>query len=336
MSKRKKQKPDAENQPEVVDVTALKSEKEIGEQQGNAVDDVARDESLESESQKLQSEIRKAFDNLRREREQDTGASVIEDAVSPAEQEPKLEGGVEEAEDAEIMEISAEEPPPPVEQVKPILEALLFTTNDPLSLPRLSQVLSGFPVKELRDILRELQNEYAREGRGLQIVEVAGGFQIATRPEYGLWVTRFHRHKKRSPLSQATLETLAIVAYRQPVIRADIEAIRGVESSGVLRNLLDLGLVEVVGRKEVIGRPPFYGTTAAFLKLFGLRSISDLPSLAQLKEFYAQMQKENQKIAERAKPAPPQPEIVPEERESPEPTASEPVGEDDEPGPEEE
>lgn len=169
-------------------------------------------------------------------------------------------------------------------ELRAAIEALLFTSPEPLTIRKLAQALGDLDQKTVRGALEELAAAYDAERRGFQIVEVAGGFQMATRERFAEFVLRLGTKKKPPSLSGATLETLAIIAYRQPVIRAEVESIRGVESSGTIRNLLDLGLIEVVGRKEVLGRPPLYGTTEKFLRTFGLRKLSELPSIRGLKE----------------------------------------------------
>jgi segregation and condensation protein B len=164
------------------------------------------------------------------------------------------------------------------------LEALLFSSPDPLTVGKLARALGDLPPKTVRDALDELAAEYEAQGRGFRLIEVSGGYQLATDERYAEYVLRLGAKKKPPALSGAMLETLAIIAYRQPVIRAVVESIRGVESSGVVRNLLDLGLIEVVGRKEVLGRPQMYGTTEKFLRTFGLRDLKDLPSIRGLRE----------------------------------------------------
>lgn len=173
-------------------------------------------------------------------------------------------------------------PIPQGDQAKAILEALLFSSTSPLSDKRLGRLLNGVAVETVRQLIEQLRAEYSRSGRGITIMEVAGGYQFATQAEYSEWIYRLHRHRKRSPLTPAVLETLAIIAYKQPIVRADIEAIRGVDCGGILRQLQDSGLVEIVGRREVVGRPPLYGTSELFLKTFGLRRLGDLPSLEEL------------------------------------------------------
>jgi segregation and condensation protein B len=172
-------------------------------------------------------------------------------------------------------------------ELRSAIEAILFASPEPLPLKRLVQALEA-DQKSVRQALHDLTFEYDEQRRGFQIIEVAGGFQMATRERYADYILRLGTKKKPPSLSGATLETLAIIAYRQPVIRAEIESIRGVESSGTIRNLLDLGLIEIVGRKEVIGRPPLYGTTEKFLRSFGLRKIDELPSIRGLRERFAE------------------------------------------------
>jgi len=172
----------------------------------------------------------------------------------------------------------------PLSGLKGILEAILFVSGEPLSVDRILGVLEGVARAELMGALRALQADYAVEGRGLQLVEVAGGFQITTRPDCAPWIKRLERAREGAKLSRSAMETLAIVAYKQPVVRADIEEIRGVDSAAVLKTLLVRRLVRIVGRKDAPGRPIMYGTTRQFLQAFGLKDLSDLPPLRDLKE----------------------------------------------------
>lgn len=169
-------------------------------------------------------------------------------------------------------------------ELRGMLEALCFVCHEPLSLERLVSVLGDISKTELRQALQDLMEDYDREGRGLQVVERAGGFQIVTRPDYAPWIKRLDKAKAVPKLSRSALETLAIVAYRQPLVRAEIEEIRRVETAGVLRTLLERKLIRIVGRKDVPGRPILYGTTKDFLKQFGLRDLSELPPLREIKE----------------------------------------------------
>lgn len=173
-----------------------------------------------------------------------------------------------------------------VSQAKAVIEAMLFVAGDPVSVKRLAKAMGDMNADDVRGVLGQLQEEYNREMRGYMIVEVAGGFQLATRPEYAEWVLQLTGQKRRSPLTGAALETLAIIAYKQPITRAEVDAIRGVESGGVVRTLLDLELIEIKGRKEVLGRPQLYGTSEKFLRAFGLNKLEDLPSIQELRERY--------------------------------------------------
>ena len=172
----------------------------------------------------------------------------------------------------------------PLSGLKGILEAILFVSGEPLSVDRMLGAVDGVDRAELTSALRALQADYAAEGRGLQLVEVAGGFQIATRPDCAPWIKRLERAKEGARLSRSAMETLAIVAYKQPVVRAEIEQLRGVDTAAVLKTLLERRLVRIVGRKDAPGRPIMYGTTRQFLQAFGLKDLSDLPALRDIKE----------------------------------------------------
>lgn len=177
---------------------------------------------------------------------------------------------------------------PPIKnlrQASAILEALLFATTEPLSLSRLEKLL-GLSQRTIRALVLQLQLEYHRNSRGLQIIEVAGGYQMATRPECHPWVAklRITRTRSKESLSVSALETLAIIAYKQPIGRQEIDSIRGVDSSGIIRKLQELNLIKVVKKKPAPGRAYLYGTTKEFLRMFGLKSIKDLPSLGELRD----------------------------------------------------
>ncbi|MCL5981042.1 MAG: SMC-Scp complex subunit ScpB [Firmicutes bacterium] len=162
-------------------------------------------------------------------------------------------------------------------ELKPLLEALLFVTEEPLPADKLAGI-TGAALKDIRSCLAELQQEYLVSDRGLQVMEVARGFQLATKPEVAPIVEKLFKEENRYTLSQAALETLAIIAYRQPVTRVDMEAIRGVKVDGVLDTLLKRRFIRVTGRKDAAGRPMLYGTTREFLQYFGLKDLSELPS----------------------------------------------------------
>ncbi len=165
------------------------------------------------------------------------------------------------------------------DDVKKIIETLLFITDRPVKPSRLADVVETVTPAQVLDIIKELTQEYTQQGRAVQIVEVAGGYQMATKPEYGRWVRKLYNEKMTTKLSNAALETLAIIAYKQPITRAEMEAIRGVDVAGPLERLLERGLVRVVGKKDTIGRPMVYGTTDEFLRMFGLNKVSELPDL---------------------------------------------------------
>jgi segregation and condensation protein B len=158
-----------------------------------------------------------------------------------------------------------------------IVEALLFASHTPLSAAELARADAGLDEEQVERAVAELRHEYAREQRAFDIVEIAGGYQLLTRPEYAAVLERFDAVPHPTRLSNPALETLAIVAYRQPIGRAEVEEIRGVGAGGVLKTLQDRELIEVVGRAEGLGRPLLYGTTRRFLEHFGFRSLADLP-----------------------------------------------------------
>lgn len=164
-----------------------------------------------------------------------------------------------------------------------ILEALLFVAEEPLPLAKLQEILADAAPAETDAALRDLADRLENEGRGLMVQEVAGGFRLTTRPDVHAWIQKLQQVKP-TRLSRAALETLAIIAYRQPVTRAEIEAIRGVAVDGVLRTLLERELVRMMGRKAEAGRPMLYGTSHQFLEHFGLRELGDLPTLREINE----------------------------------------------------
>ncbi len=167
--------------------------------------------------------------------------------------------------------------------IKAVIEALLYVSDTPLSLKKIRDTLddSGAGAEEIKAALLSLQDDFGAEGRGVRIAELAGGYQIITRPEYAPYIKRLQKIKPPR-LSSPALETLAIIAYRQPIIRAEIEAIRGVSADGVLKTLLERRLVRIAGRQDVPGKPIMYATTAEFLQYFGLKDLSSLPSLREL------------------------------------------------------
>jgi segregation and condensation protein B len=164
------------------------------------------------------------------------------------------------------------------------LEALLFATDAPLSMPRLRTLFPEASVKEIKQAIAELETEYEGQERAFTIVEFGGGYQIASRPEYAPLIEKLFRGRRYTRLSQAGLEVLAIVAYRQPITRIEIDEVRGVQSSGALSTLLERNLVCVVGRADTVGHPLLYGTTREFLNHLGLRGLGQLPALPTLEQ----------------------------------------------------
>ncbi len=169
-------------------------------------------------------------------------------------------------------------------ELKAILEAILFVSPEPVPVARLMSIVGTVSKAEVVQALEILTHDLDQPGRGIQLVQIAGGYRLVTKQEYGLWLKRMEKAKATQKLSRSALESLAIIAYKQPLVRAEIEEIRGVETSGVLRTLCERKLVRIVGRKDVPGRPIMYGTTKFFLEHFGLQDLSQLPPLREFKE----------------------------------------------------
>jgi segregation and condensation protein B len=183
----------------------------------------------------------------------------------------------------EQEEASAPEQKPrlDLDQLKAIIEALVFASPEPITPKMLFKLLADEPKEDVAAAVDALKKDYADRG-GLHLVEVAGGYQITTRPEFHEWVRRLFHERTTQKLSVQALETLAVIAYKQPITAAEVGEIRGVNTSGVLSTLLDRHLIKIVGRKNVIGRPFLYGTTREFLIRFGLNDLSDLPKVEDM------------------------------------------------------
>jgi segregation and condensation protein B len=201
-------------------------------------------------------------------------ASVIEDNGVP--NDAAKETGVE-AINSQAEAIEARE-------LKAILEAILFVSPEPVPVARLMSIVGTVSKAEVVQALGILTHDLDQDGRGIQLVQVAGGYRLVTKQEYGPWLKRMDKAKAAQKLSRSALESLAIIAYKQPLVRSEIEEIRGVETSGVLRTLCERKLVRIVGRKDVPGRPIMYGTTKFFLEHFGLQDLTQLPPLREFKE----------------------------------------------------
>lgn len=169
-------------------------------------------------------------------------------------------------------------------QAKSIIEAVIFAANEPVSVEQLARLLDELDGDTVAQLIYELQKEYDSTGRSFQIVEIANGFQICTRNQYADWIRKFYTTELSSRLTVSALEALAIIAYKQPVTRAEVEEVRGVNSDSVIRTLMERNLVKVIGRKQAPGRPMIHGTTTDFLMHFGLRDLSELPSVDEIEK----------------------------------------------------
>jgi segregation and condensation protein B len=170
--------------------------------------------------------------------------------------------------------------------VKSIIEALLFVSNEPLRPSEISEVVAEdthLTEGNIRKIVENLREEYRNSERSFTISELGGGYRLQSLPEYAKWISKLRSSRTRRKLSIPALETLAIIAYRQPITKAEIEAIRGVNIDGVLENLTDRELIELKGRKHAVGKPFLFGTTRKFLEHFGLRAIKELPQIEELR-----------------------------------------------------
>lgn len=168
--------------------------------------------------------------------------------------------------------------------MKSLVEVLLFASPEPLTQKRFSQVIEGEAVVDMKTVVDELSTEYEKAGKGLTIQKIGGGYQILSLPEYHVFVERLFNKSRRLNLSRPALEALSIVAYKQPVSKAEVESIRGVECGSVLSTLMERELITVRGRGKTAGRPLLFGTTQIFLESFGLEKTADLPKLKELSE----------------------------------------------------
>jgi len=230
-----------------------------------------------------------------------------EDIAPPAQADELLEekGGspeeviaepVQESEAAESQPVGCSPHTAPTEQtvedtgqapeqaptVESVIEAILFATDEPLTDSRLASIVET-SAKQVRESIENLNAKYTANNNAFRIEQIAGGYQMLTLNIYNSWLKKMLRARSDTKLSPAALETLAIIAYKQPVIRADIEAVRGVAAGEVIRSLMYKGLVKITGRAEILGRPMLYGTTKKFLEVFGLNSLKDLPKAEELK-----------------------------------------------------
>lgn len=180
------------------------------------------------------------------------------------------------------------------DNIRAVIEALLFVSEKPLAVEQIRDVLDTLDAGQIRQILAELDSEYEKTNRGIRIVEVAGGFRMITPPGLAPFLKKLHRQRRKERLSKPALETLAIIAYKQPVTKLDIESLRNVNIDGVMDSLLEKGLIRISGRKKAPGRPFVFGTTKTFLEYFGLRSLGDLPKIEKFSELKPQEEKRDE------------------------------------------
>jgi segregation and condensation protein B len=185
--------------------------------------------------------------------------------------------------DEEQAEIETEMPSTHAPTVESVVEAVLFASDESLTDARLASIVET-STKQIRQNIKKLNDKYKANNNAFRIEQIAGGYQMLTLSPYNHWLKKLLRVRSDTKLSHAAMETLAIIAYKQPVMRADIEAIRGVAVGEVIRSLSYKGLVKIVGRAEVLGRPMLYGTTKKFLEVFGLNTLKDLPKVQELRE----------------------------------------------------
>ncbi|MBI4706555.1 MAG: SMC-Scp complex subunit ScpB [Candidatus Omnitrophica bacterium] len=189
------------------------------------------------------------------------------------------------------------------DNVKSALEALIFASDKPLTIEQAKKVLGDIDSTQIRKVLEELKTDYEVHGRGIRITEVAGGFQMITSPVFASFLKKLFKERHTDRLSKPALETLAIIAYKQPLTRLEIESLRNVNVDGVMKSLADKNMVRVVGRKKIPGRPFVYGTTRQFLEYFGLKSLNELPKMEDFSSLVSQTTKESEveEIAEEHK-----------------------------------
>ena len=189
---------------------------------------------------------------------------------------------LEEAPKVEVEKINVSEEIP-ADQAKQVIEALLFAATKPLTPQEIRKVLKFMTPSQISKVIKEIQDEVNAAARSYELIEVAGGYEFATKKEFAPWLMKIELQKKAKQVTQSALETLSILVYKQPITKAEIEDLRGVDVSGVLNTLVERDLVRIVGRKEVPGRPFMYGTTEKFLEHFGLKSLHDLPNIEEIK-----------------------------------------------------
>jgi segregation and condensation protein B len=264
--------PEQEMIEEASDIESSAGEEEVAEQDGEQT--AATEELSDEEVAKQDGEQTAATEELSDE--------------EVAEQDGEQTAATEELSDEEVAEQDGEQAAATEElsdeELRAIIEVLLLVSDKPISIPKIKDIVGGAGAKKIKELIAQSQERLLESGFPYQIREIGGGYVLATLPQYSKWIRKLHSPKtKATKLSQAALETLAVVAYKQPVTRGEIEAIRGVNVDSTLRTLLEKRLAEIVGYKDVIGKPATYGTTSEVLLHFGLNTITDLPSIDELR-----------------------------------------------------
>jgi len=177
-------------------------------------------------------------------------------------------------------------------EMKKIIEALIFASDSPISSNRIHSTIEEIDTNQIQEIVDELNNEYDQQQRSFHIVHVAGGYQFTTRSEFASYIKKYYKGRSKSKLSRAALEALSIIAFKQPISRPEIDMIRGVNSDGVVKNLLERNLIMISGRSETIGRALLYSTTSEFLRYFGVNEVSELPRPKEIEELLGSAQEE--------------------------------------------
>ncbi len=235
--------------------------------------DQLNDEANEPVTEDVADTDSQTEDNVEESEETEGEISDEQQAEETAEQ---AEDSTEQAGQAELAEDA------PEISTESVVEAILMATDTPMPASKIAQIVGVGNAKDVKKHIEALNEHYEQTDRSFRIEEIAKGFQILTMPQYNTWLSKVLKIRSESKLSPAAMETLAIIAYKQPVLRADVEAIRGVAAGDMINRLREMNLVKIAGRAEEVGRPMLYGTTARFLEVFGLSSLEDLPNTDEL------------------------------------------------------
>ena len=261
---------------------------EVATEEGIDSEDGGQIEDAEDADAEVQVEPVKEISGKDEDAEDGGGNSAAEDGQEKSEQKQQSENKDDEqeaeGENKEAEPVTSVHNDSGVEvTVESVVEAILFASDEPITANRLVNIVETGSVKQVRECVKSLNEKYQANNSSFRIERIAGGYQMMTLDAYNHWLRKMIRVRSDNKLTQAALETLAIIAYKQPIIRADVEGIRGVSSGEMIRSLMYKGLVRITGREEVLGRPMLYGTTKKFLDVFGLNSTKDLPKLEDLK-----------------------------------------------------